>query len=43
MPDNTLFFNRIFYIQRYYDIFELEYIWRFWIIGFYFDTGKSDR
>ena len=41
MPETRLF-NRIFYFQKYYDIFDERYIWRFWIIGFYFDTGKSD-
>ncbi len=39
MFGNTRFFNRIFYIQRYYDIFIEKYIWRFWILGLYFEMG----
>ena len=38
MPLNTRFFNKIFYIQRYYDIYIEKYIWRFWILGLYFET-----
>ena len=32
----------LFKIQKYYDIFNEEYIWRFWVLGFYFSTGKKD-
>jgi hypothetical protein len=38
---NIKYFNKIFYVQRYYDVTIEEYIWRFWILGFYFDTGKD--
>jgi hypothetical protein len=37
MSGNTKFFNRIFYIQKYYDIFRERHIWRFWILGYYFE------
>ena len=42
MRGNTKFFNKIFYIQRYFDDYYEEWIWRFWILGFYFDTGSND-
>jgi len=38
---NTRYFNKVFYVQRYYDLPNEEFIWRFWIVGFYFDTGKK--
>lgn len=37
----TGFFNRVFYIQRYYDVFNGVYFWRFWLLGMYFDTDKN--
>lgn len=39
---NTRYFNRVLYIQRYYDIHDNIYFWRFWIMGFYFDTDKRN-
>jgi hypothetical protein len=33
-------FNRMFYIQKYYCCFDDMYIWRFWILGFYFSNRK---
>ena len=38
-----MFFNRLFYIQRYYDFYNSVYFWRFWFLGFYFDTDKNDE
>jgi|OM-RGC.v1.031712125 hypothetical protein len=40
VPGNTRFFNKWLYIQRYYDIYDEAHFWRFWILGFYFDTEK---
>jgi len=36
MPIFTIEFSRFFTIQKYYDFCEDVYLWRFWIIGFYF-------
>lgn len=42
MKNNTLFFNKYFYIQRYFDYTNPDKpIWRFWILGYYFDTSKK--
>jgi hypothetical protein len=41
MGGNIRFFNRFFYVQRYFDYSVEKYIWRFWILGFYFDTGEN--
>lgn len=41
MSGNIRFFNRFFYVQKYYDCTDEKYILRFWILGFYFDTGKN--
>ena len=35
------FFNKWLYVQRYYDGWNDVYYWRFWILGFYFDTDKN--
>jgi len=37
----TRFFNRVLYVQKYYDPFNEVYFWRFWILGMYFDTDKN--
>jgi len=42
MKQNVRFFNKIFYIQRYYDTFEDCRFWRFWVCGYYFDTDKNN-
>jgi hypothetical protein len=39
--NNIKYFNRFFYVNKYYDVTIDEYIWRFWLLGFYFDTGKN--
>ena len=41
MSGNTRFFNKWLYAQRYYDIYNDVHFWRFWILGFYFDTEKD--
>lgn len=41
MSVNIRFFNKFFYVQKYYDCTDEKYILRFWILGFYFDTGKN--
>ena len=41
--NNTRFFNKIFYIQKYYTPFEYKPFWRFWILGFYFDTNTKEN
>lgn len=41
MSGNTKFFNRIFYIQKYYNAFPETHFWRFWVFGYYFDTEKN--
>jgi len=41
MSGNTKFFNRVFYIQKYYDVYSEKHIWHFWIVGLYFDTGAK--
>jgi hypothetical protein len=41
MGGNTKYFNRWLYVQKYYDIYNGVYFWRFWILGFYFDTDKN--
>jgi len=41
MNESNIFFNRIFYVQKYWDIFNQVYFWRFWILGFYFTTDKN--
>jgi hypothetical protein len=41
IPKSVKYFNKWFYIQKYYDCFDDDdhekYIWRFWILGFYFE------
>jgi hypothetical protein len=32
--------NKFFYIQKYYCDYYEKFIFRFWILGFYFDNGK---
>jgi hypothetical protein len=41
MSGNTKFFNRVLCIQNYYDIYNEVYFYRFWVLGFYFDTDKN--
>ena len=41
MSGNIKFFNKWLYIQRYYDIYNDVYFWRFWVFGQYFDTDKN--
>ena len=41
MTGNTKYFNKWLYVQKYYDLHNEVYFWRFWIIGFYFDTDKN--
>jgi hypothetical protein len=41
MVGNTKYFNKWLYVQKYYDIYNEVYFWRFWVIGFYFDTDKN--
>ena len=41
MSGNIKFFNKWLYIQRYYDIYNGVYFWRFWVFGQYFDTDKN--
>lgn len=43
MFGNTKFFNKIFYIQRYYCIFDELYFWRFWIIGYYIELKHKNK
>ena len=43
MVVNARFFNRIFYIQRYYDYVDNVRFWRFWILGFYFNTRPKNE
>jgi len=36
MPIFTIKFTRLLQIQKYYDFYEDRYLWRFWVLGFYF-------
>lgn len=40
MPINTFLANKFLYVQKYLDIDNQVYYWRFWILGFYFSTEK---
>jgi hypothetical protein len=40
--NNTRFFNKVFYIQKYYDYVNECVFWRFWFFGYYFDTDKNE-
>ena len=42
MSGNIRFFNKVFYVQKHYDCYVERYILRFWILGFYFDTGENE-
>ena len=41
MKHNVRFSNKVFYIQKYYDDFDGNYFWRYWIFGFYFTSKKK--
>ena len=41
MSENPIFFNKVFYIQKYYDVYNEVYFYRFWMLGLYFDTDKN--
>lgn len=38
---NTRLFNRVLYIQKAYNPYYDNYYWRFWVLGFYFDTDDN--
>ena len=41
MSGKPIFFNKVFYIQKYYDVYNEVYFYRFWMFGLYFDTDKN--